>query len=77
MAKDLLLERCLVTVVSRNLQEKSRFCAGGRLRPEGLLIVSTVIILYAGVCLEACERKFRFCVGGRLRPEGLLIVCVL
>ena len=31
---------------------KFRFCAGGRLRPEGLLIVS---ILHAGVCLEVCE----------------------
>ena len=36
---------------------KFRFCVGGRLRPEGLLIVS---ILYAGVRLE---EKFRFCAG--------------
>ena len=56
VAKDLLLERCLVKVTSRNLQEKIRFCAGGRLRPEGLLIVS---ILYVGVSLEVCERKIQ------------------
>ena len=47
MAKDLLLERCLVKVMSRSLRDKIKcFCARGHLRPERLLIV---FVLYAGV----------------------------
>ena len=48
-----------------------RFCAGGRLRPEGLLIVS---ILYAGVCLEVCETKIQASQGfsGASQARGLL-----
>ena len=44
---------------------KFRFCAGGRLRPEGLLIVS---ILHAGVCLEVCQGLLRSLPGARKGP---------
>ena len=64
MAKDLFLERCLVSDFLEACERKFRFCAGGRLRPEGLLIAS---ILYAGMSRLHGERP-RFCAGGRLRP---------
>ena len=58
----------------KKLVAKKQVCAGGRLRPDGLLIVS---ILYAGVSLEICDRKIQVLRWGTSSAGEPLIVCIL